>query len=74
MNRRDDRAGPLFATGFCEQVRSRRLRAHKQRFVAGKGTSEGAAAFMNSPGVRPESCTLSDLVKGQTAEAKACRQ
>jgi len=49
-DRRDDRAEPLFATGFCEQVRSRRLRTHEQRFVAGKGTSEGAAAFMNSPG------------------------
>jgi hypothetical protein len=42
-------------------------------FVANKGTSEGAALFMNNPGVRPESCTLSDLVKGQTAEAKACK-
>jgi len=30
--------------------------------------------FMNNAGVRPESCTLSYLVKGQTAEAKACRQ
>jgi len=50
MNRRDDRAGPLFATGFCEQVRSHRLRTHEQRFVAGKGTSEGAAVFMNNPG------------------------
>jgi hypothetical protein len=50
MNRRDDRAEPLFATGFCEQVRSRRLRTHEQKFVADKGTSEGAAVFMNSPG------------------------
>jgi hypothetical protein len=50
MNRRDDRAEPLFATGFCEQVRSRRLRTPEQGFVAGKGTNKGAAAFMNSSG------------------------
>jgi hypothetical protein len=50
MNRRDDRAEPLFATGFCEQVRSRRLRTPEKKFVADKGTSEGAAVFMSNPG------------------------
>jgi len=46
---------------------------HKE-FVAGKGTNKGEVEFMNNAGVRPESCTLSELVKGQSAEAKACRQ
>jgi len=48
MNRRDYRAEPLFATDFSECARSHGLRALEERFVAGKGASEGAAAFMNS--------------------------
>jgi len=48
MNRRDDRVEPLFATDFSERVRSQR--AIEERFVASKGASEGAAAFMNYSG------------------------
>jgi len=50
MNRRDDHAEPLFATDFSERDRSHCLRAIEERFVAGKGASEGATAFMNNSG------------------------
>jgi len=50
MNRRDDRAEPLFATDFSERVRSHCLRVIEEKFVASKGASEGAVAFMNNPG------------------------
>ncbi len=46
INRRDDRAEPLPITDSCEEDRSG---AYGQ-FVVGKGTSEGAAVFVNSPG------------------------
>jgi len=49
MNRCDDRAGSLFAD-FFDEVRSHCLRTTEKRFVANKGTSEGAAVFMNYPG------------------------
>jgi hypothetical protein len=42
-------AGPLFATIFFEEVRSICLRMTEKRFVADKGTSEGAAVPMNKP-------------------------
>jgi hypothetical protein len=35
---------------FVEEVRSHCLRTTEKRFVANKGTSEGAAVFMNKPG------------------------
>jgi len=64
MSRCDDRAGPLFATVFFEEARSICLRVTdkvnaacsregalgQKRFVADKGTSEGAAVLMNKPG------------------------
>jgi len=50
MNRRDDRVEPLFATDFSERVRSHCLRAIEEKFVASKGASEGATAFMNYSG------------------------
>jgi len=50
MNRRDDCAGPLFRNGLLRKRAYPRLRAIEQGFVAGKGTSKGAAAFMNNPG------------------------
>jgi len=50
MNRCDDRAESLFATNFSEGARSHCLRAMEEKFVAGKGISEGAAVFMNNPG------------------------
>jgi len=50
MNRRDDCAGPLFATNSCEGDRSHCLRTIEQGLVESKGTSKGAAVFMNSPG------------------------
>jgi hypothetical protein len=50
MNRCDDRAEPLFATDFFDEVRSHYLRTTEKRFVANKGASEGAAVFMNYPG------------------------
>jgi len=49
MNRRDACAGRLFATDSCEEERSLCIRSTEQGFVAGKGTSKRAAAFMNSP-------------------------
>ncbi len=54
MNRRDDCAGPLSATGFFDEVCSYCLRTTEKRFVADKGTSKGAAAFMNIPGQSKE--------------------
>jgi len=48
MNRRDDHAGSLFVTDPCEEGRNRAY-GPEQGFVAGKGASEGAAAFMNNP-------------------------
>jgi len=50
MNRRNDRAGSLFVTDFSEEDRSRCLRTTEEEFVADKGTSEGAAVFMRTPG------------------------
>jgi len=50
MNRRNDHAGPLFSTDSKEGVRSRAYLTTDEGFVAGKGTSEGAAVFINSPG------------------------
>jgi hypothetical protein len=50
MNRCDDRAEPLFAKDFAEEVYSYCLRTTEERFVADKGTSEGAAVFINNPG------------------------
>jgi len=50
MNRCDDRADPLFATGVSERDRSHCLRAIEEEFVAGKGASEGAIEFMNYSG------------------------
>jgi len=50
MNRCDDRAGHLFATNFFKEVHSHCLRTTEKKFVADKGTSEGAAVFMNNPG------------------------
>jgi len=48
MNRRDDRVESLFATNFSETDRSHCLRAIEDKFVASKGASEGATAFMNN--------------------------
>ncbi len=50
------------------------MRTTDEGFGANKGTSKDMAVFVNSPGVRPESCALSKLVKGQSAQAKACGQ
>ncbi len=40
MDRRDDCAGPLFATDSEEEGRSRRIRATDEGFGANKGTSK----------------------------------
>jgi len=53
MNRREDYAGTLFATDSEEGVRSLSIRTTDEGFVAGKGTSKGAAVFMNSSGWEP---------------------
>jgi len=50
MNRCDDRAEPLFTTNFPERDHSHCLRTIEEKFVAGKGASEGATAFMNYSG------------------------
>jgi len=50
MNRRDDRVESLFAMDFSERDRSHGLRAIEERFVAGKGTGEGATEFMHNSG------------------------
>jgi len=50
MNRRDDRVEPLFATDFSKRDRSHCLRVIEEKFVAGKGASEGVTVFMNNSG------------------------
>ncbi len=45
-----------------------RLRTLSSESVANKEPAQSSRRFMNNAGVRPESCTLSDLVKGQTAK------
>jgi len=50
MNRRDDRAGPLFATDACEEGRSYVYGRLNKDLLRTKEQAEGGAAFMNSSG------------------------
>jgi len=50
MNRRDDRAEPLFATNSFDEGRSHAYERLSKDLLQTKEQAEGAAAFMNSPG------------------------
>jgi len=50
MNRRDDCAGPLFATDSEEEVRSSAYGRLMRDSLRTKEQAKGAAVFMNSPG------------------------
>jgi len=49
MNRRDDRAGPLFVTNACDEGRSRAYGRLSKDLLRTKEQAEGACLCVNAP-------------------------